>query len=107
MAKNNTMCDIPAEILERQMLIESIPHCMMVTLLFIATALVIAWYMGYKRENELSFRAKSFIITCITIVLFGLWYQASFLIVEVSTNILNPEYAGIMKFIQGCPQSIK
>lgn len=106
MAKN-TMCDIPAEILEKQMLIESIPHCMMVTLLLISSVLVIAWYVGYKREKDLSFRAKSFLITCITIVLSGLWYQASFLIVEVSTNILNPEYAGIMKFIQGCPQSIK
>ena len=64
-------------------------------------------YNGYKREKELSFRAKSFLITCITIVLSGLWYQASFLVLEVSTNILNPEYAGLLKFVQGCPQSLK
>jgi len=107
MASSRVMCEIPVDVLNKQLLIDSIPSCMMVTILLISTVLAVIWYIQYNREKELSFRVKTFYILSMCIVLFGLWYQASFLIQSILTNITNPEYASLLKFIQGCPSSIK
>jgi hypothetical protein len=107
MARQALLCDIPVDVLHRQLIIESIPSCMMVTILSLSTILVLIWYYKYTREKELAFRTKTILIMGLCIILMPLWYQASFVLSSVLTNIINPEYAGIMKFIQGCPSSIK
>ena len=107
MSKQPLLCDIPVDVLHRQLIIESIPSCMMVTILTLSTILVMIWYYKYTQEKELTFRSKTTLVLGLCIVLMPLWYQASFVMSSILTNIVNPEYAGILKFIQGCPSSIK
>ena len=102
-----TMCDIPADVLEKQLIIDSIPHGMMVTILLISTILSIGWYIKYRQEVVFSFRVQTFCVLVMCIILFPLWYQASFILSSVLTNVANPEYASLLKFVQGCPSSLK
>lgn len=106
-AQSRLMCEISVDVLNKQLLIESIPSCMLLTILSVSTILAIIWFIHFNRERELNFRVRSFYIFGICVVLFPLWYQASFILQSVLTNIANPEYASLLKFIQGCPSSIK
>ncbi|MGZ8855869.1 MAG: hypothetical protein ACXW07_08050 [Nitrososphaeraceae archaeon] len=105
--KTNIMCTISADALERQLIIDSIPHCMMITILAVTTVLIIWWYNIFKMEQSLNFRMKTFWVLILCIVLLPLWYQASYLLSSILTNIANPEYASIFKYVQGCPISLE
>ena len=97
------MCNLPAEWLEKQLLIESIPQIVLVLILFLATVLTLWWW--FKCRLSRVYRQTALI--SYLLVAFVLWYKASFLLVNIGTNVFNTEYAGLVKYSQGCPAALK
>lgn len=100
-----SMCNIPEELLTRQLIIDTIPDIIILLMLFIACFTSIFWYL--KEKDSLPTTYSRTVLICLFVVWFPLFYKCSFIMKTTATNIFNSEYAALIKFTQGCPNSLK
>ena len=99
-----TMCNIPEVVLQRQLMIESIPSVMIISALFVITVLSLLWWIS-ARDKLSSVYSKTALISWF-IIFIPSWYHCSFLVTQVATTLFNPEYAVLVKFANGCPSAL-
>lgn len=100
-----TMCNIPQDMLIKQLAIEAIPSTVILLILLISTIVCVSWW--YKSKENMSVTYSRTVIICICIVFFPLWWKCSFIATNVATSVFNTEYAALTKFAQGCPSAMK
>lgn len=103
--KEIQLCDLPEELLTKQIIIDTIPDVMILLMLFISTVVAIVWYI--KAKDQLSVTYSRTFLIAIFIVFFPSYYKCSFIAKTVATNIFNSEYAALVVFSKGCPNSLR
>jgi hypothetical protein len=102
LAKN--ICNIPEDLLQTQVLIEVIPDITLLGILAAITAITVLYWNKWRNSfglQLLEYQRVS-VAACMLIIFLPTWYSASGLIVNILTNLTNPEYAAIIKFNATC-----
>lgn len=96
------ICNMPEDLLRKQVIIECIPDCMLLLILTICSAIIIAYWNKWRTCTQVPNIYRVYAIVGILTVLMPLWYKGSTLIVNILTSTSNTEYAAIAKFNANC-----
>jgi hypothetical protein len=99
-----TLCNIPEELLTKQLMIEAIPSVIILAILFISTVVCLVWW--WQSRNALNTFKRRAVLVGMCIVFFPLWYKCSFIATKAATSVFNTEFAALQKFAEGCPPSM-
>lgn len=97
-----TICNMPEDLLKKQVIIECIPDTMLLLILSIITAIIVIYWNKWRTTEQAHEVFRIYAIVGMLVVLLPLWYKGSTLIVNILTSITNTEYAAIAKFNANC-----
>ena len=96
-----SICNVPEDILRKQIMLDSIPNCIIIGILIVTT--IISFYWFFKSTSGMSVKLSRMLLVLLMMSTFGIWFQSSALITKTATNLFNSEFAVIQKFAEGCP----
>lgn len=94
------LCNVPEDVLVKQVAIETIPDVSLLLLLTLATTIVVL--TQYKWSRYLETKELLLAYVGMLVVFIPCWIHASHILVRVVTCLSNPQYAAMLKFAQSC-----